>query len=256
MGSLMGRPSQPNNDRSSHGAPRSAPPGGSPATSVSTYRIRAATGRDADAIFHLLYNPPDPHLFARTRLEVAEMLDQSDMYVVEADGALIATCAISPPTAPEPGVGAPAGVPSEFGGVYVHPDHRGLGLAKMLAVLALADYRVIHGTADPLLSHVLVQNPDPRPLLEKLGFTLADADRSHGYNPLEIPGLAHMPRDPEGAVRADILRFPETGYRACLEAALATPSAVGDAQRGSSVLEVTIRSFRTGAMQQVLHELS
>jgi hypothetical protein len=183
------------------------------------------------------------------------MLETSDVYVVVANGQMVGTCGISPPTAPQPGVGAPAGDPAEFGGVYLHPEHRGRGLARILADLALADYRVIHGTSDPLLAHVLVDNPDPRPLLHKLGFTLEDADRNHDYDPDVIKGLAHMPRDPEGKVRADILRFPEAGYQLRLKAALATPSHVHTPD-GPCSLTVALRSYWTGGMRAVLEELA
>ena len=92
----------------------------------------------------------------------------------------------------------------EFGGVFVVPEFRGLGLATVLGKVAIASLFIWYPPSSeiPVIAHVHEKNQEPRRVLEQLGFIKTGQE----IPPEEIvpPGLE---RNEEGKVVGDLFVF-------------------------------------------------
>ncbi len=131
-----------------------------------------ASQTDAPAIFELVYRNPHPFLRKASLNDIQNWIDNGACWIVRDSqrGEIVGACNIKVPVTdrnhpPEP---------AEFGGIFLHPNYRKPGVSDALATLSLSSYfwdtDPDSPSPIPLISHVHVNNQDPRPLLDRLGF--------------------------------------------------------------------------------------
>lgn len=196
-----------------------------PAPAPTRYLLRDGRSDDAETVHALVFPARNPKLRWRSLDDVRASLEAGEFYLAfaEYDGIasgasrraeLVGACYNKQPTRDED--------PAEFGGAYVHPDHRRRRLGELLGSLALADSYLLHGDA-PVMAHVKTGNQDPRGMLARLGF-VPQGNEPHGVNPADYAGIEHMETGPDGLVYADMFDFPPAAYRGCIQTALVTAS--------------------------------
>jgi len=165
-----------------------------------------ASLEDAHDIFELVYSHPDPFLRQASLDQIQNWVNNGACWIIRdlKQGKIVGACNIKVPETdrchpPEP---------AEFGGIFLHPDYRRLGISDALATLALSSY---YWDTDPdslspipLISHVHVDNQKPRSLLDRLGFLHVKTIKV----PDDAPGFEHMPRDEHGQLFGDEFELP------------------------------------------------
>lgn len=93
----------------------------------------------------------------------------------------------------------------EFGGVYLDPSLRGLGLGVALSAVAIAG--VTDADRKPVMAYIHQDNHEPRGLVRRLGFV--STGRTVSLAPDEARG--YLRRDAAGIAVADVLELSESG---------------------------------------------
>lgn len=172
------------------------------------YCFGPAKPGDAGEVFGLVYANPHPFL---KRVELSDVekwitADHSICWVAKevSTNRIVAACNMNVPL-PKPGKSPE---PAEFGGLFIDENYRKRGVAEVLGVFALTSY---FWDTDPdssnpiaLIAHVHVENPGPRPNLDRLGFRHTKRVQLPG----DTPGFEHMPKDSDGFANGDEFEFP------------------------------------------------
>ena len=154
--------------------------------------------------FHAAVSASDPHIWPRTDAQIQEYVQDRCLFGAwrESTGELVGiVCAILDESA------TPAQY--EVGGLTVARTYRGRGIASVLVRFAVAHTMAFErpwkATRKPkfaVVAHVHKENPDPRGVLDRIGFVHSKA--------MFIPGDVAPPsmkRDSAGNVSGDELKF-------------------------------------------------
>lgn len=166
--------------------------------------MEIARPADLDELFMFLYSEPHPHLLLLTVRELADRLENG-LFVLVRDlsvqqSPIVGACHLADC----------GGGEWELTGALVLEAHQHQGLASFMArvAISLAFLGNLMNPEGELIGHVLVSNPDPRGLLERLGFECVQQDRT--YSPASLKGIAHMASE-DGLVHADLFQMSVDG---------------------------------------------
>jgi hypothetical protein len=213
-----------------------------------SYTIRAARSEDVHPLWQLVFQSPDKHIRRLTIAEVDQLQQSGEIYLLIQDGmpsSLVGAAYISAPG---------ASTEAEFGGAYIHEEHRGRGLFNILVRVALADYRTNIDKPQPLVAHVVVGNAAPRRGLEAAGFALAKSDQR--YSKDSISGIEAMPSDENGFIHADLYLYQESEYAAALRFVVHEFTGFVEGNQQRIAVNIRLSTYTSGAMREVLDTLS
>ena len=160
------------------------------------YIVESAAPTDLVEVYAFLFSSPHPNLRQLSIEELTNRMERGVMLVarslVESGRPIVGACFLA-----ESDSGG-----WELGGTRVLENHGHKGLATFMAqsVIAIAFLSRMLNPEVELVGHVLVSNPDPRPLLESLGFELVKENEA--IDPESLTGIAHMVSE-DGLVHAD-----------------------------------------------------
>lgn len=130
-----------------------------------------------------------------------EIIEERQMITVERDGTITGLCYVKPD-----GKELDEVPRWEFGGLYLAPAARGLGLGTLLSKVAIA--AVTHANRKPVMGYVHQENHEGLGLLiHRLGFTVTDQTVRLGPN--HAPG--YLRRDSAGFATANVLHLSRAG---------------------------------------------
>lgn len=164
---------------------------------MSQFVIRFAREEENLAVHNFVFGRQQRYLRSRPLEEIEELIKLRTMFIAEREESGQLAAARYLDNTDEQHV--------EYGGAFTDPDYRGFGLGTTLGRAAIAHYFTMNYKPVPLRGHVHVGNDAPRRLLDRLGFRLVKS--AEAYDPQSLPGIAHMPTDPDGMIRLDLFEF-------------------------------------------------
>jgi hypothetical protein len=213
-----------------------------------TLNVSTAVDRDFTGLYQFLFEKPHGNIRKRNEQEVRQMINAGLFLLAKRgdNGRIVGVCYVETPESTAEKV-------YEFGGAFVDPEHRGLGLFRILGRVAIINQFVMEKPAEPLIGHVLVGNAGPRSGLEDLGFRIS---QSHvGFQPAGYPGLEHMETDEDGYVYADIYGYEWSQFCDLLREEVNLPKQLRGPS-GSYTVNVRLAAWQNEkqVLKQVLRE--